>query len=614
MIRKSLTFIFATVVAVSLITPSALAANASNFQAGRIIDDVVFTNKNAMSVSDIQNFLNSKVPSCNSNHAAFTGSTGTVYNPQFICLKDFYENPSSSYTVSFAYTDTSGNAQTGSRTYYSNNAYRYTALTPVYKNGDYRQGYTLKGTVQSMNGAIPGGAISAAQIIYNTAQAYNINPQVLIVLLQKEQGLVTDTWPASYQYQSATGYGCPDYSPCSSGYAGFSNQLKWAAIMFNAIMTNSPNWYTPYIVGNNSIQWNPDVSCGSSVVNIQNRATQALYNYTPYQPNAAALAAGYGTGDSCSAYGNRNFYLYFTDWFGSTSGYIYNGASYSAVFDATYYLNNNPDVANAYGNDPSLAFYHFINYGMKEGRQGNADFNVTSYRNRYQDLRMAFGTDLSAYYRHYATNGKAEGRIATGAVTMEYITSYAGFDYSSVYNFTDYVANNADIQQTFGNDDAGAIRHFVTRGMGEGRIASTQFNVQSYRTSNYDLRRAFGNNLPAYYLHYITNGKTEGRSGTSTYISGTSTASGVDYSSIYGFSTYYTTQSDIRAAYQLDDASALQHFINYGMSEGRQASPDFNVQNYKARYPDLQAAFGNNLKSYYLHYLYYGKNEGRTGN
>ena len=51
---------------------------------------------------------------------------------------------------------------------------------------------------------------------------------------------------------------------------------------------------------------------------IQNQATANLYYYTPYQPNAAALRAGYGEGDGCSAYGNRNFYQYFTDWFGAT--------------------------------------------------------------------------------------------------------------------------------------------------------------------------------------------------------------------------------------------------------------------------------------------------------
>lgn len=53
---------------------------------------------------------------------------------------------------------------------------------------------------------------------------------------------------------------------------------------------------------------------------IRNQATASLYNYTPYQPNAAALAAGYGTGDACSSYGNRNFWNYFSDWFGNPAG------------------------------------------------------------------------------------------------------------------------------------------------------------------------------------------------------------------------------------------------------------------------------------------------------
>lgn len=325
MLRKVFIFVFITVFLSSLVTPLASAADASGFQAGKIIDDSVFTNTNTMSVTDIQNFLNSKVPTCDSNSSASTGGTGTVYNPPFICLKDFYEIPYStdfstpppSYSVSFNYLDTNCTAQTGSRTYLYNNDYKYTSLTPVYTNGDCHQGYTLKATIQNINGVIPDGAVSAAQIIYNTAQYYKINPEVLIVLLQKEQGLITDNSPQPWEYQSATGYGCPDYAPCSSGYSGFSNQVKWAATMFRAILNNSPTWTTPYLLGNNYIQYSPVASCGGSTVDILNRSTQALYNYTPYQPDAAALAAGYGTGDACSSYGNRNFYLYFSDWFGS---------------------------------------------------------------------------------------------------------------------------------------------------------------------------------------------------------------------------------------------------------------------------------------------------------
>lgn len=70
--------------------------------------------------------------------------------------------------------------------------------------------------------------------------------------------------------------------------------------------------------GTYSIAYNPNAACGSSTVTIANRATAALYNYTPYQPNAAALKNLTGSGDSCSSYGNRNFWRYYRTWFGST--------------------------------------------------------------------------------------------------------------------------------------------------------------------------------------------------------------------------------------------------------------------------------------------------------
>ena len=136
---------------------------------------------------------------------------------------------------------------------------------------------------------------------------------MLIVLLQKEQGLITDSFPNSVQYRSATGYGCPDTAACSSRYYGFKNQVRNAAALFRTVLDGG---WTNYPLGNNYIQYNPNSGCGGSWVNIRSLATSALYRYTPYQPNAAALAAGYGTGDSCSAYGNRNFYSYFEDWFG----------------------------------------------------------------------------------------------------------------------------------------------------------------------------------------------------------------------------------------------------------------------------------------------------------
>ena len=162
------------------------------------------------------------------------------------------------------------------------------------------------------DGEVIGEGETAAHIIYKAAQDYKINPQVLIVLLQKETGLITDTIPNNADYRKATGYGCPDTAACSEKYYGFKNQVRHAAALFAEVLNGG---WTNYPVGNNYIQYNPSASCGGSTVNIKNLATSALYRYTPYQPNAAALAAGYGEA-SCGAYGNRNFYLYFEDWFG----------------------------------------------------------------------------------------------------------------------------------------------------------------------------------------------------------------------------------------------------------------------------------------------------------
>lgn len=240
------------------------AAPVSGFNAGNIIDDAVFTNHSSMNAAQIQGFLNSKMPACDTWHAAGFGQ-----NPPFTCLKDYNENGK-----------------------------------------------------------------SAAQIIYDTAQQYRINPQVFIVLLQKEQGLVTDTWPLDKQYRTATGYGCPDTAPCDSQYYGLTNQLQWSGKMFRAIVNASPTWYTPYILGPNFVQYSPNSACGGSNINIENRATQALYNYTPYQPNQGALNAGWGTAD-CGAYGNRNFYLYFTQWFGSVRYTFGATPSFASIYART---------------------------------------------------------------------------------------------------------------------------------------------------------------------------------------------------------------------------------------------------------------------------------------
>ena len=195
---------------------------------------------------------------------------------------------------------------------------------------------------------------------------------------------------------------------------------------------------------------------------------------------------------------------------------------YSAVFDADYYLKNNPDVAKWANNDKDKALQHFVSCGMAEGRRGNEAFDVQSYYNEYPDLRAAFGTDIVRFYEHYATFGKGEGRHPSGCASIKGMrTSLGGTDYSAVYDPDYYLEHNADVRSFYSRsvgslvllDDTGVIGHFVSCGMAEGRRGNEAFDVQSYKNRYIDLQIAYGNRLDLYYLHYLTFGFHEGRSG-----------------------------------------------------------------------------------------------------
>lgn len=288
---------------------------------------------------------------------------------------------------------------------------------------------------------------------------------------------------------------------------------------------------------------------------------------------------------------------------------------YSAVFDAAYYANRYPDLKAAYGDNDSALLQHFIQYGMAEGRQGSSQFDVYSYKNLYPDLRAAFGNNLKSYYMHYISSGKAEGRKATGVNTLQKpITTYNGIDYSAVYDYNYYLKKHSDLAKIYTNDDIGLLAHFVNCGMSEGRQAKDSFDVFSYRNQYQDLRVVFGNNLKSYYMHYISNGKAEGRkaTGVKSIQNPVTTYNGVDYSAVYDYNFYIKKYGDLARIYTNDEVGLLAHFVNCGMSEGRQAKADFDVFSYRNQYQDLRLAFGKDLRSYYVHYMNSGKKEGRT--
>jgi LysM repeat protein len=251
------------IVALEAESTPAEAANAAWFNPGQIISDSAFYTSGTMSATDIQRFLNGKVAVCRADPT----------RPG--CLKDYRLSTP-------AVTGTAGRC----------------ASLPAKTN------------------------VSAAEIIYDVSIACGISPKVLLVKLQKEQGLVTSTNPSARAYEFALGMDCPDTpSGCSAASAGFFWQLYKGAgqLQWYSNPAGSFTWLRPGATISRPYQAN-NPGCGSQSFVLENKATAALYYYTPYVPNQTALGNLYGVGDVCSAYGNRNFFRDYTDWFGSPIG------------------------------------------------------------------------------------------------------------------------------------------------------------------------------------------------------------------------------------------------------------------------------------------------------
>ena len=89
---------------------------------------------------------------------------------------------------------------------------------------------------------------------------------------------------------------------------------------------------------------------------------------------------------------------------------IYEGRQGSSWFDAVFYLQQYPDLQQAYGNDYYAAFTHWLYNGIYEGRQGSEAFDPVFYLQNYPDLQQAFGNDYYLALYHWIYYGVYEGR------------------------------------------------------------------------------------------------------------------------------------------------------------------------------------------------------------
>ena len=95
-------------------------------------------------------------------------------------------------------------------------------------------------------------------------------------------------------------------------------------------------------------------------------------------------------------------------------------------------------------------------------------------------------------------------------------------------------------------------------------------------------------------------------------VTGSLSVSAAGLRDIFNAKYYADSNPDVKEAFGYDEESLYQHYLTFGLSEGRAASPVFDVVAYREMYGDLDEAFGDNWDAYVEHYFTYGVEEHRV--
>lgn len=89
--------------------------------------------------------------------------------------------------------------------------------------------------------------------------------------------------------------------------------------------------------------------------------------------------------------------------------------------------------------------------------------------------------------------------------------------------------------------------------------------------------------------------------------------SAADMSTFFDAEYYAKQYPDVVEICGTDEEALYEHYMTYGIKEGRNCSEIFNVTLYREHYPDLEKTFGDDWEAYVDHYLNTGVKEGRDG-
>jgi hypothetical protein len=177
-----------------------------------------------------------------------------------------------------------------------------------------------------------------------------------------------------------------------------------------------------------------------------------------------------------------------------------------------------------------------------------ACFDVMVYRDRNPDIAHLSDADLK---KHWLEKGIKEGRASSPILDL-------GF----------YLGNNPDLKEAFGTDYEKIYNHFITKGYKEYRKSSALFDGSYYTKKYSDVAESY---KEKYLLHYVEHGIKEGRRASLTY--------DPNY--------YWFIRPDVAETWPGDYHMAAKHYAGHGINA--------QIEAYDNKHPVISDAVISNI-------------------
>jgi GT2 family glycosyltransferase len=259
------------------------------------------------------------------------------------------------------------------------------------------------------------------------------------------------------------------------------------------------------------------------------------------------------------------------------------------LFDAQYYLAQNPDVAGV-GVDP---FMHFLRHGILEDRDPHPLFSSVWYR-------IVAGESLGALppFLHYLRHGRGSDRsphpLFDARYYLESNKDVAGQGADPLTHFLNYGAAErhdphplVSMERLAGQPGFEGAKNPLIAYLTNRQLFKASphllFDGEAYLVENRDVAASGTNPL----LHYCALGWRQGRSAHR----------------LFAGDWYLANNPDVVAS----GVDPLHHYLRYGAFEQRSPHPLFDIRYYFSRYRDVRGLHMDALS----HYVMAGASEGR---